>query len=362
MFKKKKFKFGMHRIKHAAQKTGLPPGALVHIGEKKMEQSTIGLIQYDAQNFEETTIALEDLALPKDKKKISWFNIDGVSDLVTIQNTGNTFKLHSLVLEDIVNTNQRPKIEFYDDHVFIVIKMLSLDKKSTTVQSEQVSLILKENTVITFQERPGDVFEILRDRLRHKKGKIRTKGSDYLIYALLDAVIDHYFFLIEAIGEKIETCEEDIINNPTPQILETMHILRHEVIFLSRSIRPLQDMLRDLLKEESSIFKKQTLLYFRDIYDHSQQIVESIETYRDVTAHMLDIYMSGMSNKMNQIMKVLTITATIFIPLTFIVGIYGMNFENMPELKWQWGYPATWGLMLTVFFSSLFYFRKKDWL
>jgi len=350
-------------IKKRSKKVGLPPGTLVHIGEKKTEKVRISLIDYDEANFEEKEIKTVEECFPfKDKTTITWINIDGVHDIKIIEKIGKHFDLHPLILEDIVNTGQRPKIEDFEDYIFIVLKMLYYNEKKDEIQTEQVSLILGSNFVISFQEREGDVFNPIRERIRSGKGRIRKMGADYLTYALIDTIVDSYFIILEKLEEKIESMEEELVTNPTPETLQAIHHLKREMIFLRKSVWPLREVVSLLERGESVLINESTDIYLRDVYDHTIQVIDTIETSRDILSGMLDIYLSSISNRMNQVMKVLTIIATIFIPLTFIAGIYGMNFKYMPELEWFWAYPLILGTMIVIGILMLVYFRRKKWL
>jgi magnesium transporter len=351
-------------IKKRSEKAGLPPGTLVHIGEKKTEKAKITIIDYDETQFEEKEAKTIEECFPfKDKPTTTWINIEGVHELAIIEKIGEHFGLHPLLLEDIANTEQRPKMEDYGEYIFIVLKMLFHDEKANEVKAEQVSLILGSNFVISFQEGiKGDVFDPVRERIRNGKGRTRKMKSDYLAYALVDAIVDSYFLILEKLGEKIEDVEEELVTNPASETLRGIHHLKREMIFLRKSVWPLREVLSCLERGESSLIHANTRIYLRDVYDHTIQIIDTIETFRDMLSGILDIYLSSISNRMNQIMKVLTIIATIFIPLTFIVGIYGMNFEYMPELKWRWGYFAVLGIMAIIGIWMLIYFRKKRWL
>jgi magnesium transporter len=354
----------MHRlIRKRSEKAGLPPGTLVHVGEKKAEKVKISIIDYDENQITEKEAATVEECFPfKDKPTVTWINIDGLHEVDIIEKLGNHFGLHPLLLEDILNTEQRPKLEESENYVFIVLKMIfSVDDEEET-QAEQVSLILGPNWVISFQERQGDVFNSVRDRIRKSKGRIRRVGADYLAYALLDAIVDGYFSVLENIGEKIEDTEQQLTTNPSPQTLQLIRKLKNEMIFLRKSIWPLRELISGLLRLETSLVQQSTVVYIRDVYDHTIQVIDTIESYRDMISGMLDIYLSSISNKMNEVMKVLTIFASIFIPLTFFAGIYGMNFENMPELKWQWGYFGLLGFMAIIVIILVIYFKRKKWL
>ena len=350
-------------IRKRSKKRGLPPGSLVYTGEKKIDNVKISVIDYDQNNIQEKEVKDIKECFPfKDKPTVTWVNIDGLHDVDVIEKIGNYFEVHPLVLEDILNTDQRPKMENFDKYFFFIVKMLYFDEKLHEVHTEQVSLILGENFVISFQESIGDVFDSIRERIRNSKGRIRIRGTDYLVYALLDAIVDNYFIILEKIGEKVEIMEEDLISNPTPSTLQDIYNLKREMIYLRKSVWPLREVISGLQREESALIQESTDIYLRDLYDHTIQVIDTIETFRDMISGMLDMYMSSVSNKMNEVMKVLTIFAAIFIPLTFVAGIYGMNFDIMPELHWQWGYLMVWIIIICVSLSMIIYFKRKKWL
>jgi len=349
--------------KKRSAKIGLPPGTLIHIGERKTEKVRIRILDYDEAQFEEEEAKTIEESFPfKDKPTVTWINIDGIHQVEIIEKLGSHFGLHPLLLEDILNTDQRPKMEDYGDYIFIVLKMLYLGEANNEIEAEQVSLILGSNFVISFQEREGDVFDPVRDRIRNAKGRIRKAGADYLAYTLLDAIVDNYFIILESLGETIEETEEQLATNPNSETLQLIHVLKKEMIFLRKSIWPLREVISGLERCESSLIHQSTGAYLRDVYDHTIQIIDTVESYRDMISGMLDIYLSSISNKMNEVMKVLTIFASIFIPLTFVAGLYGMNFSFMPELKWQWGYFGILGFMVSVGVSLMVYFKRKRWL
>jgi magnesium transporter len=350
-------------IRKRSKKVGLPPGTLVSLGEEKAEKIGISLIDYDEANFEEKEIKGVEECFPfKNKPTVTWINIDGIHDIEIIEKIGKHFDLHPLTLENILNTEQRPKIEDFDDYIFIALKMLYHDEKEGEIQTEQVSLILGSNFVISFQEREGDVFNPVRERIRTGKGRIRKMGADYLAYALIDTIVDNYFIIPEKLGERIESIEEELVANPTPETLQAIHTLKRKLIFLRKSLWPLREVISGLQRTESTLIHESTDIYLRDVYDHTIQVIDTIETSRDILSGMLDIYLSSISNRMNQVMKVLTIIATIFIPLTFIAGIYGMNFVYMPELGSPWGYPVVLLVMAGIGILMLVYFKRKKWL
>ena len=355
--------------RRGSKKLGLPPGSLVHVGEKKIERPRITIIDYDEKKLEEREVKKVEECFPfKKTSTVTWINVDGLHETDIIDKIGMHFGLHPLLLEDILNTEQRPKMEDFGDYIFVVLKMLYCGEGNNDIESEQMSLILGPNFVISFQEREGDIFNIVRERIRASKGRMRKSGSDYLAYALMDAIVDNYFTILEKLGERIEYLEEELVKNPNPKTLQEIHRLKREMIFLRKSVWPLREVISGLQRGESSLIKKTTNIYLRDVYDHTIQVIDTVETYRDMTSGMLDIYLSSLSNRMNEVMKVLTIIATIFIPLTFITGLYGMNFNpevspfNMPELNWHWGYVFAWAVMIIMALLMFAYFRRKKWL
>ncbi len=349
--------------KRLSKKAGLPPGTPVYVGKKKDEQVKVTCIDYDGDHFEEKEVKTIDECFPlKDKPAATWINIDGVHKLDNIEKIGKQFKIHPLVLEDIMHTEQRPKMEDFEDYLFIVLKMFQYDEKENETKTEQVSIILSSNYIISFQEDEGDVFDLIRERIRTDRGRIRKMGVDYLAYSLIDAIVDNYFMVLEKIGERIEDIEDDMIKNPTPEVLHTIHSVKRELIFLRKSVWPLREVISRLERWESPLINKSIDIYLRDVYDHTIQVIDALETFRDMLSGMLDIYLTSVSNRMNEVMKVLTIIATIFIPLTLVAGIYGMNFKYMPELEAPWGYPMVYAIMLAISAVMLVYFRRKRWL
>lgn len=360
----------MKKLKKNKHKNiGEPPGTLVYIGDKKNEEVTISIIDYDEQQYQEKIIKNIDECLDfKDKTTVTWINIDGIHNVEIIEKIGKCFNLHPLLLEDILNTNQRPKIEDFEDYLSIVLKILYHDDKDNKIKSEQFSLVIGSNFVITFQENKSDIFNTFKDRIRNGKGRIRKMKTDYLGYAIIDTIVDNYFITLEKIGEKIEGVEEEIMNDPTPNTLRTIHNQKRDMILLRKSIWPLREIINNIQKSDSSLIQDSTDIYLRDLYDHTIQIIDTIESFRDILSGLVDLYLSVFSNKMNEIMKVLTIIATIFIPLTFIAGLYGMNFNpeespfNMPELNLYFGYPTALLSMIIVAFVMVIYFKRKNWL
>lgn len=351
-------------IKERSKKAGLPPGTLIHIGEKKTGEARINIIDYDGTHLQEKEIKkLDECIQYKDKPTVTWINVDGIHQVEILEKLGDCFGLHPLVLEDILNTDQRPKMEDYGDYIYTVLKMIYYDDKNNGIVTEQVSVILGQNFVISFQEGiDGDVFNSVRERIRSEKSRIRRMGADYLAYSLLDSVVDNYFIVLERLGEKIESLEDELVNNPTPKTLQIIHDLKREMIFLRKSVWPLREVINALERGESPLVKDTTRIYLKDVYDHTIQVIDTVETFRDMLSGMLDIYLSSLSNRLNSVMKVLTIIATIFMPLTFLAGVYGMNFKYMPELEWHWGYPLILLVMITIAVSMLIYFKIKKWM
>jgi magnesium transporter len=341
----------------------MSPGELIHIGEQKADKATISIINYDREQLVEKKLpTIEETYKHKDSPPVTWINIDGLHDLNIIEKIGTHFEIHPLTLADIVNTGHRPKAEDYDSYLFLVIKMLSYDEATNHISSEQISLILGKHYLLSFQEVEGDVFEAVRERIRRSKGRIRNSGCDYLAYALTDAVVDHYFLVLEKLEEKIEDLEDDLLSDPSPATLRSVHNLKREMIFLRKQVWPLREVINSLVKDQSHLIEETTTLFLRDVYDHTIQIIDTIESLRDILSGLQDLYLSTISNRMNEVMKVLTIIATIFIPLSFIAGVYGMNFKYMPELEWPWAYPVLWGVLVAIGLVMLAWFRHKKWL
>jgi magnesium transporter len=351
------------RVRRGSEKGGLPPGTLVHVGEKKVEKVTITVFDYNSERYEEKELASIEESFPyRGTPSVSWINVVGIHEIELMEKVGTHFGIHPLIMEDILNTGHRPKVDVMEDYIFVVLKMLTYNEEEGRIDAEQVSLILGRYFVISFQEREGDVFEPIRERIRKNKGRIRKMGADYLAYALVDAVVDHYFTILEKVGDRIEFLEEEVVKNPTPPTLQEIHRLKRAMISLRKSVWPLREIVGELERKESPLIKQTTALYFRDVYDHTIQIIDTVETNRDMISGILDVYLSSISNRMNEVMKVLTIIATIFIPLTFLAGIYGMNFRYMPELEWPHGYFAVLIMMALVSFGMVLYFRRKRWL
>ncbi len=348
-------------FKKASGRIGQAPGTISQTAGTGRE-GVITVFDYDAKSLQERKVQSVEECFPfKDSPTVTWINIEGI-DPRAIQLIGDHFGVHPLVSEDIVNLGQRPKMEDYEDYIFVVLKMIYHNDRLDEIIDEQISLILGSNFVISFQEQEGDVFDPIRQRIRENKGRVRAMGADYLAYALLDAVVDNYYVILETRGEDLEDLEEEIMTNPHPEIGHDIHQMKRDMIYLRRQIWPLREVISGLQRNESKLIKKNTIIYLRDVYDHTIQVIDTVESFRDMVAGLHDSYLSSISNKMNEIMKVLTIFAAIFIPLTFMAGIYGMNFEYMPELKWKYGYFVLLGIMATLGIGMLLYFKKRKWI
>ena len=350
-------------IKKTSKKVGLHPGALVHVGDQKIDKPIIELVRYNENEFEEKRLqSMEEFISSRAENKITWLNIDGLHDVGVIETIGKQFNIHPLVLEDILNTEKRPLIEDYGDYIYMVAKMLSYDDEENIVKAEQVSVVLGNNYVVTFQESVGDVFNPIRERLRQGKGRIRKDGSDYLAYTLVDCIVDNYFIILEKFSESIEDIEEVLMNDFDQDIVEKIYRMKREMVLLRKSVWPLREVVIGLERFESTLINKSTMIYIRDLYDHTFQVIDTVETLSEMLSGILEIYLFSLSNKMNQVMKVLTIMASIFIPLTFIASVYGMNFDFMPELNSKYGYPIVLGFMIAIAIFMIVLFKRKKWI
>ena len=341
----------------------LVPGTVVYTGDKEANELFLEVFEYNSKFYEEKELSnVEEAFHYTETKPTTWINLNGLSHTKAIEKIGINYKLHPLIMEDIAQTQQRPKVEEYEDYLFIVLKMLYFDEHQK-LKVEHVSLVLGNTYVISFQEASGDVFEPIRNRIRKAKGRIRTMGSDYLLYVLMDAIVDNYFQMIEYMGDKIEELEDSLFQSEVREgIAQEIQELKREILKIRRAVFPLREVINKVEKNEHPLIQNKTQIYLRDLYDHIIQVSENVEIYRDMIWGLMDMYMTTISNKMNEVMKVLTIIASIFIPLTFMAGIYGMNFEYIPELKYRYGYFVLWGVMIFTFFGLLYYFRKKKWL
>jgi magnesium transporter len=325
--------------------------------------SRITVIDYDEKYFDEKEIErIEDLAVYRLTPTVTWINVRGLPTSDVLANLGEIFGIHPLTIEDILNTGQRSKLEDLVDYIYAAVKTFHFNEKSNRIRTNQVSLVITRQVVLSFEEEDGEVFEPIMEKLRKYKGRIRKMGTDYLAYRLLDAVVDSYFGIVEKIGDSLEHLEDRVLANPTPVVLKAIHSLRMETTTLLRSVWPLREVVGALTHDEFPIIKKNNVAYFRDVYDHTVQIIEAMETNRDIISSMLDIYLSGVSNRMNEIMKVLTIISTIFMPMTFLAGVYGMNFKYFPELEYRWAYLAFWVVVGAIAVLMILFFRRKKWL
>lgn len=350
------------RKKKAVSKIGMPPGSIVYLGEKKVDIVTIKVTEYDEAGAETYEIkSVEEIDPFTDTPQVTWISVCGLHETDFLKQVGERFKVHPLVLEDILNTETRPKIEITDDYLFLVMKLMVFNVEQKILETEQVSFILGRTFLFSFSEKSDEIFNPVKERITSQLTKIRKRGADYLLYALMDIVIDHYFLALEKVEERIETLDDEVINNPDKSQIESIYGLRNLLLMIRRSIWPFREILNQLIKDDSDLLDDNIEPYLRDLYDHTIHITESIEQQREVTNGLMEIYLSMMSNKMNEVMKVLTVIATIFIPLTFIVGIYGMNFPNMPEMSWPWAYFALWGVMIGLSVLMLYFFKKKKW-
>ena len=351
----------MSKLDSLSKKAGLPPGTLVHVGSPKPGIPLIKLIEFSEESFREDSSEDWEEFDPESSETVKWYNIDGIHSTELIQKIGGTFNLHQLLQEDVVNTFHRPKFEEFNDYIFVTLKMVGLNPKGKII-TEHVSLVLGHDWVLSFQEREGDVFEPLRLRLRNNVATARKRKADYVFYRLIDMIVDNYFHVAENLSLDIENLEEYVVSNPDREAQMLIQELKKKINGFRKSVQPLRDAVNQVLKSDHILIEEQTMVYFRDVSDHLNHLMETLDTQREMLASILDLYLSGISFRMNQIMQVLTIMATIFIPLTFIAGIYGMNFEYMPELQWKYGYFTIMGIMGSVFLGMLYYFRKKKWL
>ncbi len=350
-------------LENASDKAGLPPGTLVHVGKAPDTECRITVIKYDRQNYEEYYAqSIEELLTRKDDNAVTWVNIEGLGNTEIIKSIGQNFDVHPLVLEDILNTHQRQKFEDYDKYLFIVLKGLLFSAEHSTIIYEQISIVILNNFIFTFKEKQDDLFTSLKHRISNSKGRLRSFGTDYLAYAIIDAIVDQYMVIGDSMIDVIESIEDELLQNSTKKTLFSIQRTRRELIFIRKAVSPIREVLAEIQRCESEIIQDITKIYFRDVYDHSIRVIESMDSYRELVSGLLEIYLSSISNKMNEIMKVLTVFASIFIPLTFIAGIYGMNFDYMPELKWKWAYPILWCVFIITPIALLVYFKKKKWL
>jgi len=353
----------MEPLRKISEKAGCSPGTMVHIGEKKVEKTRIRIISYDSDQVHEKEVTNIEESFPaKADPGITWINIDGLHEVELIQKIGGYFDVHHLILEDIVHTGTRPKIEEFDTFTFVVFKMLYYVAETDQIIDEQFSIVLGSNFVVSFQEKEGTVFNPLRERIRNPKSRIRGKGADYLTYALIDTVVDNYFIILETLGDKIEALDEELLISMSKETFHSINAMKKKLIALRKATSPLRELINIVQKKDLTFIEERNIIFFKDILDHVLQIQETIDIYRELVNGLHDIFLTNVNNKMNEIMKTLTIIATIFIPLTFIAGVYGMNFRYMPELELRWGYFAFWAFSIGIVGVMFYYFKKKDWL
>ena len=357
------------RLGRLSKKPGLKPGSVVYVGRERTEDVHIDVIDYTDREHVEKRLASAQECFPyRDSSSITWINVDGIHRVDAVEAFGEHFGMHPLTLEDVVNTGHRPKIEESADHIVVVLKMIYRDAANGDLRAEQVSVIFGKKWVITFQETGQDVFDPVRRRIKKTVPRVRFMSTDYLAYALLDAVVDHYFVILEQLGEEIDVLDDAVSESPKPEHLSSIRHLKMQLLSMRKAVWPLREVIGALERTESKLVKASTLRYLRDLYEHTIQVIDTVETYRDMVSGLLDLYHTGVANHTNDIMKVLTVFATIFIPLGFLAGVYGMNFDtgaspfNLPELGFRFGYPMFWTVVVVVAGSLLWYFRRKNWL
>ena len=349
--------------KKIIKEAGLPPGTLVHVGEEKLSKSRIFVYDYDAANFQEKEIKrIEDCLSFQDKTNVTWIRIQGLEEIEIFQKMDTHMGIHPLVLEDILNTGQRPKMEDFEDYIFIVLKLLYYNQQASEMTANQASIILGQNYIISFEEKEEAAFNTIRDRIKNDKGRVRKLGADYLAYCLLDSIVDNYFVVLENLGGNIERLEEDLMLDVPKELTKEVHYLKREVIFLRKLVWPLREVINNLQRDDSKLVKKNTMFFLRDLYDHTIQVIDTIESYRDILSGVHEIDLSNTNKKLNEVLKVLTSMSTIFIPITFIASVYGMNFKHMPELDWPGGYYIALGIMGMLSFTMFIHFKRKKWM
>lgn len=351
-------------VRKRVKKAGQPPGSFVYTGEKKVLTPKLSIVNYTTDNFSEITdTKLNTEFLKEHQQGVTWINVKGLQNIEMIQQIADYYRLHPLTVEDILNNEQRPKVEEFDGYLFIILKILIWSPKSKNFNVEELSMVIGKNYILTFQDCDIDIFDGYRDRLSATNGKrTREQGSDYLGYRLIDTIVDQYFLVLEGLGEEIEAIEESIISNPTPQSARTIYRLKRQMLLLRKAIWPMREVLSHLLQISRDAISSYTQVYLRDVYDHAMQAIDTLEIFRDMLSGMLDIYLSSLTARMNEVMKVLTIIATVFIPVTFVASIYGMNFDYMPELHWRYGYFYALSIMLMIVIWMVIYFRRKKWI
>jgi len=346
------------KLRRSTKPPGLPPGSLVYTGKFSGVAEGLSLIRYNADELDMRNLSEIKFEFPE--PYVSWYNITGLNDVATVDRIGEILGLHKLLVEDILNTDQQPKVELIGDYIFVTLKMLSLTEDDT-IEHEQVSFVLGENHLISFQEYPRDVFDGIRLRIKEGRGIVRTKQSDYLLYLLMDVIVDNYFKITDFLADRIEHLEDEIAEDPRDEFLREIQDIRKDLMLLRKSLTPLRDISQFFQRKESPIISNEVLPFYRDLSDHIFHANELIESYRDLNAGLKDMYLNSISLRMNRIMQILTVVSTIFIPLSFLVGVYGMNFQNMPELQWHYSYYVLWGSMILLVIGMLYYFKVKRW-
>ncbi len=350
-------------FKRPPKAAGASPGTLLPSRPERLDGVSFRMLVYDSAKWQETRPArIPDVVPFPPKPAIIWLAVEGVHDTTILEQLGAHFNFHPLVLEDIQNISQRPKVDNYESYLFLVLRILEYHQELQQVNSEQLSILLGPNYVISLHERNSRAFDIIRQRIKNPDSRARQHGADYLAYRLIDTIVDQYFLVLEKLGERIEQLEDEVMAEPTEATLHAIHALRRETMFARRAVWPLREVISSIDREETALINKTTRIFLRDVYDHTIQIIDTIETFRDMISSMVEVYLSSVSNRMNEVMKTLTIMASIFIPLTFIAGIYGMNFRVMPELDWRWGYAMVWFVIILIGGGMLYYFKRKDWI
>ncbi len=350
-------------LKKRSKKFGLPPGTLVHIGNHTEEKISVSMMDYDGTHVEEKKdIPLAECLSYIQSPTTTWINVRGIYDVKMIETIGRHFGLHPLLLEDVVNSGQRSKLDDYKENIFIVMRLLKYNQERCELEDQQVSIVLGKNYLISFIESQSNIFDPVRERILCKNSRITHQGPDYLCYALIDTIVDNYFVNLEQFDEHLEILENDLVKQPSPILLQKIQHTKREIALMRKSVWPVREVVSQFRRMETPLIQDSTKLYMQDVYDHTIQAIDTIESFRDISSGLLDIYLSNISFRLNEIMKVLTIVATIFAPATFIASLYGMNFKNMPELNTEWGYPIVLMVMASISIAMLYYFHRKKWL
>ncbi|MBD1400620.1 magnesium/cobalt transporter CorA [Pelovirga terrestris] len=341
---------------------GLPPGTLIHVGTREMEHPLLTRTDFSPSDYQQRSAAsLADCLPPAPTDGVSWVHLEGLHDVTLVNELGNLAQLHALAQEDILNTHHQPKYEEYDDAILIILKLLTIDGDHLQIRDEQFCLALSSGRLVTFREQTGELFTMVHQRLAAKNAKFRERGADYLAYALMDTVFDSYYHVLETIGERLDLIEAELIDHPSRDLLQQIHQIRGQLSFVRKTVSPIHDLTRVLIHSESPLIEERTRLYLRDLHDHILHVLANLDSYRDTAKGLIELSLSSMSYRTNEVMQVLTVIAAIFIPLTFIAGVYGMNFAVMPELAWRFGYPFALLLMVACATGMLWYFKRKKW-